>query len=260
MKYIAGQAPREFSACERLLFKSIESRQGLFQIVSTRSHAALEETAPKEEDGKFIKSVIEQLREQIFERTREEGHSTKPPLRIGGRFEVVSLAVCSTEALSSTYVLKVKDTDPLANNEIIAIPLTQAGLKFDDQVLQVPEIIVARGALASHLAFVSQLNPAVDVEPVIISGAGVGRNATLIMYRQIGALIEDAEITTEEELDSALLREISVGRAARGLHFVHSEGQLEQLRSALMALLPPQPDSFRSTELTFNARGIPEKA
>lgn len=228
--YIAGQAPSKFVACERLLFKGLESRQGIFQIVSERSQQALLSPDSDRESGRSIKSVIEQLRQELVH---------NPTLTIGGRFEVESLEHLRDGSSSSTYLLTVRDRH--ANNElIITIPLTQTGLKFEDHALKVPEIATASEDLADHLQAVGVFNPQAANEPIIISTAGVGRNATLICYRQIKSLIESEEITTEDELHAALLREITIGRNARGPRFVHSEAQLEQLTAALVALLPGQ--------------------
>ncbi|MDY7573002.1 protein-tyrosine phosphatase family protein [Actimicrobium sp. CCI2.3] len=227
--YIAGQAPRQFDACERLLFKGIESRQGIFQIVSERSQQALVGPDSDRESGRSIRSLIEQLR---------EGMAHNPTLTIGGRYEVDSLEHWLDGTSSSTYLLTVKDTH--ADNRLISIPLTQTGLKFEDRVLKVPEIAAASEELAAHLAVSDVFYPQAVVEPIIISTAGVGRNATLMVYRQIKSLIGSGEITTEGELHAALLREITIGRNARGPRFVHSEAQLEQLTAALVALLPGQ--------------------
>ena len=225
--YIAAQAPGQFDACERLLFRGLASRQGIFQIVSERSQRALVGPVPDRESVTSIRSVIEQLR---------EGLAHNPTLTIGARFEVESLEHLRDGMSSSTYLLRVRDTH--AENELIAIPLTQVGLKFEGRVLKVPEIATASEELDDHLAFGRVPNLQAANEPIIISTAGVGRNATLIVYRQIASLIESGEITTEGELHSVLLREITIGRNARGPRFVHSESQLEQLTAALVALLP----------------------
>lgn len=128
------------------------------------------------------------------------------------------------------------------------MPITQIGMPFENSTLKAQDI-----KRASTIAFTHHENlrkrcypddsqrPFLDSEkrlpknlqPLILSKFGHGRSATVVTYKAVSKLIHEREITTEREVQHALMKAIEHGRAARP-HFVHSYAQVEQLRTALV--------------------------
>ncbi|GAA4016141.1 hypothetical protein GCM10022212_09040 [Actimicrobium antarcticum] len=138
--------------------------------------------------------------------------------------------------------------------------ITQVGLQFTNSVLKGKEIRRASALMDFHkqtqheLAMALQAKepeqtpifPDTQPDPMAISYAGIGRNATLIAYREALARPDD-------DTDVALANIISRGRRDRGRHFVHSEAQLRELQFAVdMAKNPIRP--ARSTVEQLAAR------
>ncbi len=229
--FIAAQAPHGFEACERLLFKGIQSGTGIFQIVTPKAHQALLNPELANHLQYPINSIIDQLHAQRL-------HSkSQAPIVLGGRYQVQALEPLRMGPASSTYLLTVIDLQDASKP--ITVSLTQAGLKFDGKVVIESEIVLAHSALQAHLDLGTRKGASANNGPILVSPAGVGRNATLMVYSHIKAQIDSGVIRSKQDLDQALVHEITLGRQARGPMFVHSPAQLKTLRSALRALLTP---------------------
>lgn len=147
------------------------------------------------------------------------------------------------------YLLTVIDcstTPPSART----VPVTQAGLKFSNSVLAQKEIERADEILGQHIGLWSEHDPSTlqkdwvagvpptpQQAPMIVSYAGIGRNATLIVYHEIMCKIKRGEIRTEQEMDREMLAQIIEGRKARGPKFIQSDDQLLTLRQSLQSEL-----------------------
>ena len=78
---------------------------------------------------------------------------------------------------------------------------------------------------------------------MVLSYAGVGRNATLITYRPLAARITDMACLpaiTGETIDAALFDVIYAGRGDRDAAYIPSLQQLVALRQALYLLIVEQ--------------------
>lgn len=210
--YVAGQSPRKGEALKRLLTHAIDSKQGVFQIIRPDDHRATMA-------GKSSKSMLAKL-----------SHIRKGEI-LGERYKVESLEREYEDDVHACYLLTVRSvTEP---NALITVPLTQLGLKFDDKLLRTSEIENAHCYLEKHVTLNSTLNEPASSEPVVISQAGVGRSATVIVYNALIKKIECGDIRSENALDRALEEQIATGRQDRGPQFIHSGAQREELRAAL---------------------------
>jgi len=170
---------------------------------------------------------------------------------LGDRFEVLDVRNSelskADQALNDCkqYCIKVKD---LHSNEELSIPLTQAGLKFKNAILEPQEIARGNELYELHQAQARQLHPSKNsptdaTDGCIVSYAGIGRNAALICYREISERIKNELIGSEAALDQALTDVIKQGRESRGPKFLHSAAQLEALKAALLIQMHQQPAS-----------------
>ncbi|MEB0136488.1 hypothetical protein QN362_14200 [Actimicrobium sp. CCC2.4] len=215
---IAGRSPRMHAEYEKFLVQGLESGRGLFQFISPR---ALRVSNESREKPSKVTPIIDQLDKAIKD-------CTTGNVRLAGRYDVIALDKISGNATDhSCYQLTVFDT---VDNKHITVPLTQAGLRFDQRVLEPDDIERANVLLDQHRNRLGQCDTAAP-DPMIVSTGGIGRNATLITYRQVLARMGSG-------LNSAdLLEEIEVavkdGRRDRGPGFIHSEKQLEALHDAL---------------------------
>lgn len=220
--YIAGQSPKHFTTSEKLLLKAIESREGIFQLVSPATHRRLLGDCAKEEKKLSVAPILMQL---LAKSARGE------EIIIGNRYRVIPTKRENTADHIASYDLQIR---ALASNEEFTLPITQIGLKFDNAVLEAEEIRAANAALDQHLQHGASYHLGSGKEPIIISRKGVGRNATLIAYHEILRWIRSGEIDSDASLDAALQFVILDGRQARSVHFVHSAMQLQELRNALL--------------------------
>lgn len=227
--FVAGQSPLRFarrdpqraSPTEKVLIAAITKRQGTFQIVSERVHAGTTDI-----DNASPAGSIDPLIKQLLKRTSND---------IGNSYEIVAMEpVKSQESDYLCYILTVRDK--IKGGEI-QVPLTQVGMPYDDAVLRGPAIRQAFWRLNGHTAVNQKIDPARPARPFVISQVGVGRNATVIVYHAIHAMLQSGEVETPEALDIALENAVAEGRAARGPDFIKSEAQLHELRTALHELL-----------------------
>jgi hypothetical protein len=229
--YLAGQSP-ESGSLDAILAQGIESGLGIYQFVSRNAH--------KNEGESSKKTILAMLNERI---ERGEKPENGEELKIAGKYKIISLK--DREIVYdpySQYDLKVEVIDSEPRREI-SIPITQAGYPFRGAVLQAEDIAHAHGALNKHIRSYLIPTPTAQSEtgqihPLILSHAGIGRNATLITYDRIINLINHKtpaeRITTAADLDNKLLELITEGRKARGPQFIHSREQLAALRKALI--------------------------
>ncbi|MEB0134336.1 hypothetical protein QN362_03225 [Actimicrobium sp. CCC2.4] len=227
--YIAAQSPIPekgavdgFFACEKFLAKALESGLGIFQFVSPSKTG---------EAGYISKrSIIGQLTEKINQPGGKD-------LLIGRRYTLKNFGPLETtysdgsvEHSDKHYALEVEDTKGVGNpHPRVRIILTQAQVAFDNKVVAATDI-----RQASEL--MDELHKQAGPEhkcTMVVSHAGIGRNATLIAYREMYDRIENGPINNPEELEAALEKLIMEGRAARGPQFVHSEEQVRELASTL---------------------------
>jgi hypothetical protein len=228
--YAAGQSPPAGSV-DDFIVQGLTSGQGIFQFVSRSTHY-------NPDDSQEI-PVIGHLKKQLLRH---------PARLIGGRYRVISFRDISSSGAGSTgsdtlrHELVAQDTWSPAQ-PVIRVPITQVGLKFTDHLLRAPQIARASALLDAHNALLTQPVDPLNADKMILSFAGIGRNATLITYRVLSAAIARGELT-EESLDAALEAEITSNRVRRGPDYLHTQAQLAQLRAALLeriaARTPPQ--------------------
>ncbi|GAA4017495.1 hypothetical protein [Actimicrobium antarcticum] len=207
------------SGCEKFLLQGLDSGAGTFQFVSP----------PRAGDPVkwSSRSIISQLESEL---KKNSGSS----LLLGGRYRVdAPPKLIQDSGTHQQYRLNV--TDETANpHKQFSIVLTQAGLKFDNNLLEAKEIRAASALMARHKEQLEATPRQLD-EPMVVSHAGIGRNATLVVYREISAGINAGTIDTPEKLEEALEELIMQGRAARGPRFVHSMAQVRALADTLLA-------------------------
>lgn len=214
----AGRSPRAFDACQDFLVKGIESGEGLFQFVSPAAHKNLNSEGEK---------PMMRLFQEAYDARGVEG------LLIGGRYKVVrqpeNFAVEGEDCKRMKItVIDTKSPTPIEKSII----LTQAGLKFQENKLCAAEIKRADALMEGHLSENAAIRISVGKDPIVVSYTGIGRNATLIAYRQACARL--GEIKDEGDLNKLLLEVVSEGRKGRGPGFIHSAAQLEELRLAIV--------------------------
>ncbi|GAA4014615.1 hypothetical protein [Actimicrobium antarcticum] len=251
--YAAGQSPPA-ETYQNFLLQGISSGQGLFQFVSRKAHFGAGSTQGK--------PIISLLNDAITE-SKESGCS----LLLGERYRVEtfepldSLPVRKTGELRRDnernflrYQLVVTDTQHESGHETqIAIPITQAGLKFTGSVLEIDAIAQADELMDAHLQCLevdgADTAPA-NSEPLVLSHVGFGRTGTLITYRHLSQRIKSGTLKSDG-IDEALNKVIMIGRQTRDPRFVHSEAQLGSLRAALLKVA----DELRLPEAGPSGRG-----
>lgn len=225
--YAAGQSPSA-SAYLDVVLQGVVSGYGIFQFVSSKAHHLPEASRETPIIGMLEKAIA--------------ARGTGDPLILGGRYEVTDFKPVAGKGIAGQqddylrYALTVIDhrggTPPLT----MTVPVTQAGLKFTDALLASRGIVRANDLLnehqrAQHREHAAGATASV-AEQLILSGAGFGRNATLITYRKICDRIADGSVT-ETNLMYVLHDEIDAGRQQRELKYVHSIAQLTELHAAL---------------------------
>ena len=211
----AGRSPRGKSVCEDFLVNAIESREGLFQFVSPSAHRDPAASAEK---------PMMHLFKEAFKNKGQEG------LILGGRYRVESYADMVADG-GDFKQIKIEVIDTLNDNEKKSIILTQAGLSFQKNKLRAIDIQRADELMELHLSENSRLGIPVDRDPMVVSYTGIGRNATLIAYRQVCQQLKD--IGNKDELRAVLKEVVLAGRRDRGPGFIHSAAQMEELLAAV---------------------------
>ena len=161
-------------------------------------------------------------------------------LRLDDRFVVTKLTPIGNSSKGSDhqqYLIEAEDVpgSPTPQRKYSAV-ITQVGLPFKNAVLKPDAILRASQLLDAHQHQTATLSASdtapPDASQLIVSHAGIGRNATLIVYRDISRKINAGQVN-RANLDAALYEVIAEHRAIRGHHFVHSEQQTAALRAAL---------------------------
>lgn len=260
-RYLAGQSPdaevaevaevdksnppphTKYAPYEKFIMQGIESGQGVFQFVSRKAHY---DPAHSKETP-----IIDQLMAKWNE-CNKSGNN----LMLGGRYQVAKEPelMVNDGVVDDHKHYRLTVTDTLANpNTEHIITLTQAGLKFSGAVLHSKELRRASQLLDRHntesVKNSKDKKHGGQAEPMIVSYAGGGRNATLISYRYVSEKIIKGEIETEEKLDEILSDFIIENRKIRktddeiGPKFVHSDAQVAALRETLLEELPNKKNS-----------------
>ena len=223
---IAGQSPQTFDLCERFLLQGVESGRGVFQFVDPRTHHAPDHSAEK--------TMLHQLRMRM-----QAAHQSGSPLILGGRYRVKSLdpikhRFVDDELLAgeaSVSRLVVEDlTIPGGEKSMV---ITEAGLRFDDNLLRCADIKRAHDLMDSHVCDYTVAHGLTNVgDPMVVSYTGIGRNATLICYRE--ALERLDKVRSVRDVDALLEQIVRQGRRDRGPQFIHSAAQFYELREAVL--------------------------
>ncbi|MBC7501621.1 MAG: hypothetical protein H7315_14165, partial [Herminiimonas sp.] len=225
---VAGASPSDdFRICEQALVQGIESRQGLYEFVSRMAH--------QEPARSKSKPVIDQLMQQ-WQASRAAG----VPLVLGGKYQVTSVErqippdVGSAPVMNDHLHVHLDVTDR-THGRRHTIVLTQAGLKFTGQLLRPEQILRASMILDQH----QELNYHAaegQAGPMILSGAGNGRNATLVAFREIQSRIEDGSIVDQNQVGPALQTVVTNARQVCAA-FIQMPAQLDALHEALCTAL-----------------------
>ena len=246
---IAAQSPQSFVLCEKFLVQGLASGNGLFQFISRKAQAV---SADRTSGSSREVSIIDQLREQM-----RLCNENKQRLILGGRYQVVKIERSSDDQHHRRTILKVLDLDN--SRKEISVPLTQAGLRFTGHVLAAEQIKHANTLMDQHKACLppgdalEACNQQPTDDPLIASFAGIGRNATLITYREVRnrlAMFPTEHRCDTEWLDKTLFDVINIGRRYRGNRFLHSDAQLQELRKALMECVQQRNDDIASARRT----------
>ncbi len=229
----AGQSPQRSALCEKFLVEGLDSGQGLFQFVSRKAHAAsIGMTKEKSKEHPIIDQLLD-----AWENCGEQPGR----LHLAGRFTVTGVERQPSQGNHRRVMLTVQDIAD--TNKTITIPVTQAGLKFTGRLLQWKDIETANTLLEEHRKCVDALVPDGALpadDPMILSFAGIGRNAALITYRETMARIKaepDTAYLGEQWLDDTLVEIVTSGRRDRGPGFMHSDVQLQELRTGFTEVL-----------------------
>ena len=183
-------------------------------------------------------------------RTRIET-SGDNPVMLGNRYQITQLREIDQvdqKGDHKRFTLEAIDCHSIPQKTRTII-LTQVGLKFSNRVLQPTEIVRANALFQEHNAWLEQHRPDSDgpdgsearLGPMILSHAGIGRNAVLIAYRDICKRIVEHKKIDLNSLDKLIKQAVLAGRASRGSKFLHSKEQLGALRQALVDKLNLQP-------------------
>lgn len=232
--YAAAQAPE--NDCTNLLIHGIDTGEGIFQFISPRSHQSGRSTQGP--------SII-----QMIDRWKARATATPEiPLRLGDRYEVIGFDPVDGSHDGDDHVRYALTVRDLATAKESVVPITQVGLPFTDRVLQADDIVRANQVLNTHIEahkkrhaigeqVPSPVDPLEQHGPLIVSQAGIGRNAALITFRDISSRIVQDKSVNRDNLDAILRKVILDSRQARGPKFMHSKNQMKAVRQALLELI-----------------------
>ena len=205
----------EQALAKQWLCVALESNRGIFQFVSRSAfrHGEYKGEVPL---LKQVKTMLEA--------------SGGQPVELDQKHKLISVHTqrnlfSDKKEGYSTSTLTIEND----KGERQSIILTEAALKFDDS-LSADKIALANLILDKHHEAGQS-----EHEPVYLSYAGVGRNATLMVYRELSQRIRDG-VVKADNLNEHVLEVITKGREIRGEHFVPSEKQLSELHKALVSV------------------------
>lgn len=227
-----GQSPLEFRFTERFLLYGLDSGKGLFEFVSISTH--------RNAIGLVENPIHAQLK-QAF----DAAAGSPDGLVLGGRYRAIGLTeIDCDEPDFRRFRLQVTDVSNPGRTSTML--LTQAGLKFEDNVLMANQIIQASELMDSHVA-TDAADPATwQQDPLTVSFSGIGRSAVLVVYRE--AVRRLSGVGSEEGVDALLEQIVIDGRRDRGPWFIHGRHQLEQLREAVLRQFALQGSNFQISE------------
>ncbi|GAA4027492.1 hypothetical protein GCM10022212_27000 [Actimicrobium antarcticum] len=219
--YKIGQSPHE-KTYKDFLFEGLESGLGIYQFVSERTL----------DNKNRSNTAVVQLLEKELKKIKENSAS---PLKLGDRYTVQSFEIATQEPAVEgcrRYLLTV--TDDNSPGKTITVPVTQAGLPFQDALLSAETIARASAILDQHKKLLPNPpnEPIHEHDPLILSQAGYGRNATLMTYRDVCLRIADGTVKNEDDIGKQVCKFVEDQREIRP-GFVHSLPQVEQLVIAL---------------------------
>ena len=220
---LAGQSPQEFALCERFFAKALDNQQGIFQFISSATLHYPGQTPEK--------TMLGQLHQQLT-----AARQNNVPLILAGRYNVIDIqqlpAHDGNDHRCARIVVDEAGNPPVRKSIVV----TEAGLAFDNGLLKTSEIARAHALMNANIKHDSaQPNTSSRPEPMAISYGGIGRNSTLVTYREV--LARANEVRDEKSLDAVMSEIIVQGRKDRGPYFIHSEAQLSELRKALVEAL-----------------------
>lgn len=242
-RYAAAQAPAgSKDAWTRMVIHALESGQGIFQFVSPQAHRNAASPRAQNKVGRKHPSILEELQQAM-------AMGNEPiNLQLGDRFALIRVTNVVTEDGNNDhvqYLIEAEDLPGATAPRKYAYMHTQVGLPFENAVLTPDAIVRASELLDAHQRKTGNIpsdhrTPVQDASQLIVSHAGIGRNAALIVYRDIRSKI-DAGMVNRANLDETLYRIIAAYRAIRGPRFIHSAPQLAALRAALWLQCPATP-------------------
>lgn len=242
-----------------MLIHALQTGEGIFQFVSPRAHKHTVSPAQTNVRRKNPSILDELIQRMSFE-------DDNINLRLGDRFALTKVTPILSESGNDDHVQYLIEAEDLPGTTSprrkYSTVLTQVGLPFKNAVLTSNAIVRASLLLDAHKAKTvnlpsDQKSPSNGASQLIVSHAGIGRNATLIVYRDIRSEI-DAGMVDRANLDKTLYRIVAAHRAVRGPHFIHSEPQLAALREALwlhcLATPKPKPSCGDRARRLFSVR------
>jgi hypothetical protein len=222
---MAGQSPQGLDLHERFLLQGLDSGKGLFQFVSQRTHHFSTGKTPRPNLKEM--SVVDQLRETM-NANKQNGIRTI----LGDRYAIISLDSLAGSG-DDHCCFRLTIADQLDGNKQKTIPITQVGMSFANKFLDKKQIKRANNLLDAHLNLLDPGYPPIEqTDPIIVSYAGIGRNAALITYRETLSRIKQG--LPLWKLNDTLVDVIGQGRRDRGVKFLHSEQQLGAVHEALV--------------------------
>ena len=228
---VAGQSPSTFAFTEKFLVQGLDAGDGLFQFVDTKHHQiqqATQQLARRRTETTVLGQLLDHWHNAV---DRQE------PLVLAGRYQVRAVVEQACDGTHARYLMTAIDLHN--NHRAVTVPLTQAALTFENNVLRTDQIEQADTLLETHRASCTPLEEAAHLphrrDPTILSKKGIGRNAALITYREV--LAKSAEANGPFDLLHALEEVVTKERLDRGKNFMHSEDQLEEVHAALRKCL-----------------------
>ena len=216
-------APQKTEEWQKFLLEGITSGQGIFQFVSEPAHrcsiADDGQGQQFEQDGNEEKSKETPLIDQFIKAIEKSSYHT---IELGkytiGYFETEQTA-------THKRIMLWAATD--STGEATAIPLTQVGLRFANEVLQPEQIVEAEKHYDEHIKKIVSVNA--SAPPMVLSYAGSGRCATLIVYHEIAEQIKSGVLKSVVEVEAAMNAVIDQGKKDRGPGFAASPAQRDAL-------------------------------
>lgn len=233
---VAGQSPRSSKSIERSLLQGLDSGLGLFQFVTPG--------APARGSQGVGLSVVDWLDNRL----KSPEADGSGPVVIGGRYEVCrfvllnqpgakdheDMQVCSAD--HRCFRLAVRDLENPGVEKVVFI--TEASLGSSNCLLNTRDVVRADDLMEAHNSrnrlqrIKSNVGGEACSDPMVLSCAGVGRNAALICYREAESRF--GRIGNAEEIEHLLRQIVEEGRRDQGPYFLSSQRQFDEVKNALI--------------------------